>query len=255
MKSVRSISCQRYFKTNWFCVITWKQTLIYNNASQSVNDLPLCKYLDTLHCVLCFSPTHTLPCKIPQAKQCEHGKAKEWAIEWYTWVLSLTWAPSLSGCSSSSSASDAPRWPENTERSLALNRSDGGLQPARAADPAENHTHLSRLIAPQDGEAQGDIYTSRGHNIPCFYPSGEAKSGFNAKREVCLGVIGLTLICSIQFLFSSFLIIAAIFTVIRRKTPNIILLQDPTRRVVIWNNCLKTISAKHLLSVESFHLV
>ncbi len=90
--------------------------------------------------------THTLPCKMAQAKQCEQGNAKEWAaawkkvIVWYIRVLRLTWALSLSGCSSSSSASDAPRWPENTERSLALNRSDGGLQPARAADPAANHT-------------------------------------------------------------------------------------------------------------------
>lgn len=58
--------------------------------------------------------------------------------------LRLTWAPSLSGCSSSSSASDAPRWPENTERSLTSNRSDGGLRPARAADPATNHTPPSQ---------------------------------------------------------------------------------------------------------------
>lgn len=35
-------------------------------------------------------------------------------------VFSLTWAPVPSGCSSSSSLSDAPRWPENTE-SLTLN--------------------------------------------------------------------------------------------------------------------------------------
>lgn len=134
--------------------------------------------------------SHSLNCvcgkATPWKQQCSTKKQKTKLTGTECWAF--TWAPSLSGWSSSSSGSDAPRWPGNTERSLTLNQSDGEPQPARAADQPQI-TRL-RLITPRKVRSAGLMCTTRGRHIYCLYLSDEVEWIY-CKGKVGLGVVGL----------------------------------------------------------------